>query len=78
MPQITYIMTDEGSVLASDTFETDYLAVAISHFEQFLIKGGFVLPGALTVSGAQRDIYQEVVDYYNSTENLYQDNVNLD
>lgn len=68
---ITLIMSDEGEILASETFETDYLSVAIDKYSDFLNKGGFVLPGPLgfngkSVSEEQRDTYQEILQYYNN------------
>lgn len=68
---ITLIMSDEGEILASETFETDYLSVAIDKYSDFLNTGGFVLPGPLgfkgkAVSEEQRDTYQEILQYYNN------------
>ena len=69
---ITLIMSDDGEILASDTFETDYLAEAVSKYDEFLNKGGFVLPGKLgfrikPVSEQQKDAYQEILEYYKNT-----------
>lgn len=78
---ITLIMSDDGEILASETFETDYLAEAVSKYDEFLNKGGFVLPGKLgfevkSVSEQKKDAYQEIIEYYKNT-NQYGD-INID
>jgi len=72
MPMITLIMSDDGEILASDTFETDYLAEAVRKYDEFLNKGGFVLPGPLgfdvkPASEQKKDAYQEILEYYKNT-----------
>ena len=74
-------MSDDGEILASETFETDYLAEAVSKYDEFLNKGGFVLPGKLgfevkPASEQKKDVYQEILEYYNNT-NQYGD-INID
>jgi hypothetical protein len=81
MPMITLIMSDDGEILASETFETDYLAEAVSKYDEFLNKGGFVLPGKLgfevkPASEQKKDAYQEILEYYKNT-NQYGD-INID
>lgn len=78
---ITLIMSDDGEILASETFETDYLAEAVSKYDEFLNKGGFVLPGKLgfevkPASEQKKDAYQEILEYYKNT-NQYGD-INID
>lgn len=74
-------MSDDGEILASETFETDYLAEAVSKYDEFLNKGGFVLPGKLgfevkPASEQKKDAYQEILEYYKNT-NQYGD-INID
>jgi len=70
---ITLIMSDDGEILASETFETDYLAIAVEKYSDFLDKGGFVLPGPLgfnvkSASEERKDTYQEILEYYNNNQ----------
>ncbi len=76
-------MSDDGEILASDTFETDFLNETVDRFSNFLDKGGFVLPGKLefnvkSVSEQRKDAYQEIVEYYNNPDNKYESDINLD